>query len=167
MQDIVTYILIFGFGFGILGLYMYQKDKKRILPLSEQLYAGVRYKISVVKAQRKVESLMVTLLFIQDKQEVTDVYAELINAKRQTLSVSFKDIMKTAEDLPPKDNPKKKHFNVEIQFEQFRALLEKAEFSFEALRIVTTTEDGKKYKSHELALHNWWNIMKLDSGNYN
>jgi hypothetical protein len=146
---------------------MYQKDKKRILPLSEQLYASVRYKISVVKAQRKVQALMVTLLFTQDKQEVTEIYAELINKKRQTLSVSFKEVMKKAEELPPKDNPQQKHFNVEIQFEQFIELLEKAEFPFEALRIVTETKDGKKYKSHELALHNWWNIMKLDSGNYN
>jgi len=109
--------------------------------------------------------LRVALRFTGEIKEVSDVAAELINSKRETKQVSLMDLVEKVESDSQTDSAYQ--FNVQIPFSGLKEFLEQQDFSFEALRITAETIDKNKYKSHELALHNWWNIMKLDSGKYN
>lgn len=164
MEDIITYIVVFGLGFTLLGIYLFQKDKKRVLPLSKQLYSDAIFNINVIKEQRKVIGIQINLTFVKKAQTVKDLIVELVNTKKEITTVSMSQLIKR-EETEETENPFE--YSGTISFQSFKEILEQQNFIFESFRFVAETLDGKKYKSHQLGLHNWWTILKLDSGNYN
>ncbi|MBN2615877.1 MAG: hypothetical protein JXR71_09305 [Bacteroidales bacterium] len=164
MEDVITYIVVFGLGFILVGIYLFGKEKKRVLPLSKQMYSDAIFTISVVKEQRKVSGINMALKFPKKAQTVQHLIIELVNTKKETSVVNITDSI-TRSDIKGAEGP----FDYEayISFVTFKKLLEEHSFPFESFRIIAETLEGKKYKSHYLGLHNWWNILKLDSGTYN
>ncbi|MBN2639861.1 MAG: hypothetical protein JXR65_12335 [Bacteroidales bacterium] len=163
MEDIITYIIVFGIGFGMLGLYMFQKDKKRILPLSKQLYSDGILTISVIKEQKKVKELMLQMTFIKNAQTINTIFVELVNKKKETLNLNITNLLSQQEEIS--ETPFV--FSGTISFAVFKEQVQQTDFKFESFKFAVETTQEKKYKSHALGLHDWWTILKLDSGTYN
>ena len=163
MEDIIGYIIIFGLGFGVIGLYFFRKDKQKILPVSEQLYSDLKLSIGIIKEKNKVSKIWFQVDLRNPKVRISGFFAELIDKKGDKTEIDLNPMLKNFSDNPPDSSSHK----VILDFVQFKDEIQKINFPLKKFRFFIVSENGKKYKSHELGLHNWWNLMKLDSGHYN
>lgn len=163
MEEIIGYIIIFGLGFGVIGLYFFRTDKQKTLPVSEQLYSDLKLSIGVIKEKNKVSKIWILVDLRNTKVSISGYYAELTDKEGNKTEIDLKPILK--KNIP--DTTDSSKHKVILDFEQFKDEIKKRNFPLKKFRFIIVSDNNKKYKSHELGLHNWWNLMKLDSGHYN
>lgn len=164
MEDIFGYVILFSVGLGLFITYQWRRTRVSDLLLSGQNYSGTTIDVFVKKEKTKI-----TLIYIQfsspTPQEILSCSVDLINKKREILNV--KGI-----DIDPQMKPRKKKNESDkiiflFDFETFKEYITRLGFKFSTFRMVVETENGKRFKSHELALNKNWTVFKPDSGRYN
>lgn len=144
---------------------MYRRDKKKILPLTEQIYQDGKLSISVLKEKRKVKQIIVEVLYKKSEVQLLDFFVELAATDKSKKNVSIKSLFSS--DNNEKIIDKNGQFYASFSYDEFEELLSTIEFPAMALRFVAESSIGKKYKSHRLTISDRWGLLRMDSGNYN
>ena len=165
MANLFTYVFVFGFGMIVVILYLYRKDKVRILPLSEQVYQDGKLSISVLKEKGSVKQIIIQVLFMKKEIGLLNLYLELTSKDKSKKTVDLKPLLHEKEDAENQD--KQEEYIADISYLALQELLVSAEFAYESMRFVAESSEGRKYKSHQLAISDRWGLLKMDSGNYN
>ncbi len=161
MEDILTYVIIFGFGIGLVSLYLYRKDKQRLLPVSVQHYSNLVMSVLIEKEKSELTEIVIRLDSKEKALYPSSLALELIDAKRNKQIAELTHLIQgnKSNNLPVSE--------FHITADDFLALLKEVDFPFVSFRIVVKTSGGNQFKSHELAYDQRWKLYKLDSGNYN
>ncbi len=165
MENLFTYIFVFGFGMIVVVLYLYRKDKVRVLPLTEQIYQDGKLSISVLKEKGSVKQIIIQVFFKKKEIGHLNLYVELTSKGKSKKTVDLKPLLHE-KDNPETQNEQGEYF-ADISYPAFEKYLVSAEFGYESMRFVAERPDGRKYKSHQLAISERWGLLKIDSGNYN
>lgn len=165
MENLFTYIFVIGFVSTIAVVYFYRKDKKRILPLSEQIYQDARLTISIVKEKSSARQVILKVFLKKKQVGLKDFMVELIAKDKTKKSVSFSSIFQ--EENRPQILQEKNEYYAAVPYSGLEKAISSIEFTFESLRFIAETTDGKKYKSHQMILSGRWGLIKMDSGIYN
>lgn len=165
MENFFTFLFIIVFSATIAVVYFYRKDKKRILPLSDQFYQDARLIISVVKEKSSARQIIIEVYFKNKTSALKDFMVELVAKDKSKKSVSFNSVF--PENKNPQIVQSDNKFSVGVPYSDLKKALSSTEFSFKSLRFVAETMEGKKYKSHQMILSGRWGLIKMDSGIYN
>ncbi len=161
MQDVITYIIVFGLLIVFASLFLYRKDKKRILPLSQQQYPGFELTLSVGKEKNKI----IFILFNTNNSKIQitskNVFIEFIDKDRKRETNAFDKIIERKSKTVSKFN------GVVFSYSDLKNSLEKIPFPFVSFRFIFVDDKGHKFKTHELAINSRWDLYKPDSGKYN
>jgi hypothetical protein len=165
METTISYIIIFGFGILLAALYLFRKDKKRMLPVSEQTYSQLVIAIYIKKEKGKITEIILQLSPLRNTLQVSDFYLELTNEDHDKKTVDIKPLMKlppeTIELKPPGD------YRFSILSQNFETFLSNQTGPYDRFRFVVVTQENNKFKSHTLAMNARWGLFKQDSGRYN
>lgn len=164
MENILTYFVVFGFGIAIVSLYLYRKDKQRLLPISEQQYAGLQMQVKIEKEKSKLIHVIIGLRFFIRTNHWTKLEIELIDQKRNKKIININSLVVQSTITEHETTADQE---LTILFNDLQDALKKEEFQYQSFRFVVETSESKKYKSHELAYSERWQLFKLDSGTYN
>ncbi len=165
MENLFTYIFVISFGMTIAVVYLYRKDKKRVLPLSDQIYQDARLTISIVKEKSSARQVILKVFLKNRNVGLEDFMVELVAKDKSKKAVSFSSIFH--EENRPKIFQEKNESYATVPYADLKKAISSIEFSFESLRFVAETTEGKKYKSHQMILSGRWGLIKMDSGIYN
>ncbi|MCF6170384.1 MAG: hypothetical protein L3J66_05325 [Bacteroidales bacterium] len=164
MEDILTYIIVFGLIIGGVAAWQLRRSKPRPYVLSTQYFPELKLRILIEKQEGKTKEFVVQLTGLQELT-VSAVFIELISKSRAFKTIEAGQI-KEDRELPLL--LRKNHTDgFSYPFNLFKSYLQKSDFPFKTFRIVVETTRGKKYKSHELAFNKTWVIYRPDSGAYN
>lgn len=149
----------------IIVVYFYRKDKKRVLPLSEQFYQDARLTVSIVKEKSSARQIIIEVLFKKEEVHLKDFMVELLAKDKSKKGVSFSSIF--PENSQPQIHQDNNKFYTGVPYSDLKKALTFKDFPYESLRFVAETKEGKKYKSHQMILSGRWGLVKMDSGIYN
>jgi hypothetical protein len=166
MEDILTYVIVFGFGIGLAGLYFYRKDKKRLLPVSVQHYAGLEMIVQIEKEKSELTHITIRLVQAPNTPPPASLKLEMIDADRNKRLIDLTSIA-TIKDITDKNYPSHAIRELVLPFTKMSASMKTENFSYTSFRFVVENPSGNKFKSHELVYDDRWKLYKLDSGLYN
>ena len=164
MEDIITYFIVFGLIIGGVAVWQLRRSKPRPYVLSTQHYPELKLRVLIQKQEGKTKNLVVQLIGHQELK-VSSIFIELISRSRTFQMINAGQI--NADNELPLILRKDQIARFSYPFTTFKTYLQKSSFSFKSFRIAVETENGKKYKSHELAFNKTWVIYRPDSGTYN
>lgn len=164
MEDILTYIVVFGLIIGGVAIWQIRRSKSRPYMLSLQRYPELEMQVIVRKQEGKTKDFVIQILAEQDKV-LSKISIELISNARTFESLD-EGLISHHLKLPLSLS---KNQTVEFvyPFLAFKKYLTDQSFSFKTFRVVLQIKDGKKFKSHEMAFNKNWVIYRPDSGKYN
>ncbi len=165
MEAIISYIVIFGLGITLTAVYLFRKDKKYLLPMSEQTFPQLIMTILVMKEKNKTEEIVLRLTPLKKPLQISELLLELTDEHHERKIVDLKPIAEMTAGVINLLPSEKAEFS--IPFQPFKELLSELSFPYERFRMTAGTPEGKKFKSHELGLNPRWGLLKLDSGKYN
>lgn len=165
MENFFTILFVVGFLLVIFVVYFYRKDKKRILPLSEQVYQDARLVVSIVKEKSSARQIILEVFFKKENVTLKDFMVELLAKDKSKKGVSFSSIF--PENNRPKIFQDNNKFYTGVPYSDLKKALSFKDFPYESLRFVAETTEGKKYKSHQMVLSGRWGLVRMDSGIYN
>jgi len=164
MEDVLTYVIVFGLIIGGVAFWQFRYGKPRPYLLSNQVFPEFNLQLLIEKSEGKTKDFIIKL---ELKKQIETKYpiVELIGKKRELeilqLEGSINDKNKTS-------NPNNSSLlEYKFSFSEFRTLLKNNDFSFKSFRISIENDTGRKFKSHELAFNKSWTIYRPDSGKYN
>jgi len=164
MEDILTYIIVFGLIIGGVAVWQVRKGKARPYILSTQNYPGLQLSVIVQKQEGKTKDFVI-LLNSRQEQTLKTVYIELISSNRKFEKIDDGLINENIDfPLSLQQNQNAKFV---YPFETFKKYLQKSKFKFKSFRVVVEDIQNKKYKSHEMAFNKNWVIYRPDTGKYN
>jgi len=164
METIISLVVLSLLIAASLVTYHHKRVKTRQFLLSEQIYPAVRLSVIVEKFQSNITHVMIQLMALEPVNLV-DISIELINRKREFNHydlISEGLILKPIENMLPNDIQ-----TIKIDYPAFKNLLETGDLPFRTFRFVATDKINRKFKSHELGLNKKWQLLRMDSGNYN
>lgn len=164
MEDVLTYIIVFGVFIGGVAVWHIRRSKPRPYILSVQRYPELEIQIIVRKQDGKTNDFVVQIYTGIDTQ-LANIYIELLSAKRESEQVAG-GLLSDHIHLPL-HIPKKQKIELVYPFLSLKKYLTDQDFAFKTFRVVVMTENQKKIKSHELAFNKNWVIYRPDSGKYN
>lgn len=164
MENMLTYIVLIAIGGLVYGAYLIKNASTKPLLLSKQIYPEIIMKVLVVKQKNKLSSLQLEV-FAREYFSTHAVVCELIMTDRQYHSLPMNSAFSM--DNKPVPVPINQHMTWSVPFENFKEAMLNEKLPFRTFRIVLVSENGKKYKSNELAFNKKWTIYKPDSGSYN
>jgi len=165
MEATIGYIVIFGLGIFFIAVFLFRKDKKRILPISEQAYPQLIIAIFIKKEMGKISEIILQLSPLKKALQISEFHLELTNEEHDKKTIDMKPLLELSDkpiDLLPAQS-----FRYSIPFSGFETLLSNQPGTYDRFRFVVVTPENKKFKSHALALHSRWGLFKQDSGKYN
>lgn len=164
MEDVLTYVIVFGLIIGGFAFWQFRYGKPRPYLLSEQVFPDLNLILLIEKSEGKTKEFIIKLNLKKDIETKVPI-VELIGKKRDLEVIAVHELLKD------KSKTSKEHHNTLIiykySFNEFSSLLKNSGFSFKSFRIVIESTKGIKYKSHELAFNKSWTIYRPDSGKYN
>lgn len=163
MEDILTYVIVFGIIIAGVAIWQFRYAKPRPYWLSHQIYPNLQLWVMVQKKDGKHSNLLVKTEYLPNL-EFTDFEAELINSKRDSISISLINDATTNHSVLSSG---KNETSYQLDFSSFRNKLQRNDFKFKSFRIKITDKQNNTFKSHELAFNKNWTIYKPDTGNYN
>ena len=160
MENVITYILVFGLLIGFTAFYLFRKDKTNVFRLSTRQLAQIVLLLSIEKKAKKIVAIM---LEIKGDTPVTPTsfFVELINKERKREVVMLHQFL--TETNPLEESEK----GIRFLYDDFKNSLHGTAFPYETFRFGYLLEDKRKIKTHELKISNYWNLYKVDSGRYN
>ncbi|RLD42518.1 MAG: hypothetical protein DRI89_07040 [Bacteroidetes bacterium] len=164
MEDILTYVIVFGVIIGGVAIWQLRRSKARPYVLSTQNYPELQLRVIIQKQDGKTKDFLVQTTGLQELS-VSSLFVELISKSRSFAKIDTGLIHKNL-DLPILILQ-----NQVIQFiypfDSFKKYLQSSDFKFKSFRVVLEDGNGKKYKSHEMAFNKNWVIYRPDTGRYN
>jgi len=158
MENILTYIIIFGLLIVFTLVYFSSKEKSKKIPLTKKNYSFGSIHVLLEKKGSEIESLIVQLIFPKNSSvEVKDVFIELIdkNGEFSKLSLPNEIFLKTIDN---------EYF---LNYSEIDTLLfEKRDF-FQSFKLVALIDGNRKLKSGILSFNKNRKLVVPDSGNYN
>ncbi len=156
MEDIFTYVIVFGLLILFTTVYLFKKDVKKTFVLSRQQLGGTLFTVFEVKQHKTILSLVLEL----NRETVpSGFFIELIDAQRQRETVPVERF--TKEPVQVSKN------GILMDYPDFKAKIEQLQKKKMTFRFGYELGPGTKIKSHELTFSKHWNIYKVDSGRYN
>jgi hypothetical protein len=165
MENLFTYIFVIGLVSTIAVVYLYRKDKKRVLPLSEQMYQDAKITVSIVKEKSAARQVIISVFFKKEDVVLNDFWVELTASDKPKEVVSFASIFTDSDR--PEIRKERNEFVSGVPYSGLKKALGSIEFPYDSLRFVAESSEGKKYKSHQLSMSGRWGLIKIDSGHYN
>lgn len=164
MEDILTYIIVFGLIIGGVAIWQLRRSKARPYVLSTQNYPELQLRVIIQKQEGKTKDFVIQLSSSQELS-LDNVFIELISKSRAFEKIDDGLINENI-DLPLalKQNQTAKFI---YPFDSFKKYLQNGEFKFKSFRVVVEDINKKKYKSHEMAFNKNWVIYRPDTGRYN
>ncbi len=165
METTIGYIVIFGFGILLTALFLFRRDKKRMLPISEQAYPQIILTVLIKKEKGKISEIILQLRPLKKALQTSGFYLELTNEKHEKETLDIMHLIK----IPSKNVSLKQSQPTlfTIPFNNFVKFLSDQPDSFDRFRFVIISAEDKKFKSHTLILNTRWGLFKQDSGKYN
>lgn len=164
MEDVLTYVIVFGLIIGGFAFWQFRYGKPRPYLLSHQVFPEFQLFLFIEKSEGKTKDFIIK---IDQKKQIETKYpiVELIGKKRELEIIQLKD------SIHNKNKSSKSLNNLSVEykysFNEFRNLLINSDFSFKSFRVSIENNSGRKFKSHELAFNKSWTIYRPDSGKYN
>ena len=164
MEDILTYIIVFGLIIGAVSVWQFRISKARPYLLSNQIFPQLSLELLIEKSQGKTKEFIIK---VDHKKsfEIKIPRVELIGKSRKIELIDLDNL--SSNRTENKDSSGSFEIIFRYQFSEFSELLKKINFSFKTFRIIIEDKTGKKFKSHELAFNKTWTIYRPDSGKYN
>jgi len=164
MEDILTYIIVFGVIIGGVAIWQLRRSKARPYVLSTQNYPELQLRVIIQKQEGKTKDFIIEITGLQ-ALNVNSLFIELISKARSFAKIDAGLIHKNL-DLPIFIQQ-----NQVVQFiypfDSFKKYLESSDFKFTSFRVVVEDGNEKKYKSHAMAFNKNWVIYRPDTGRYN
>ena len=163
MEDIITYIIVFGLLIGGVALWQFKQSKTRPYILSHQIFPELDLWLIIEKSEGKTKDFIIKL---NPKKEVKTKIpvVELLNSKREVHIVDLYEFTKNKGEILRSEDSK---IIYKYSFDEFSSLLNDGDFKFKTFRVSIENQSGSKFKSHELAFNKRWTIYRPDSGKYN
>ena len=164
MEDILTYIIVFGLIIGGVAIWQLRRSKARPYVLSTQNYPELQLRVIIQKQEGKTKDFIIQ---ISSGRELIlhTVFIELIS-KSRTFEKVDDGLINENIDFPIALQQRQMAKFV-YPFESFKKYLLKSDFKFESFRVIVEDVNNKKYKSHEMAFNKNWVIFRPDTGTYN
>ena len=164
MEDILTYVIVFGVIIGGVAIWQLRRSKARPYLLSAQNYPEVQLRIIIQKQEGKTKDFVIQLNGLQEIS-VSNLFVELISKSRSFERIDAGLIHENL-DLPLSILQNQTAQFI-YPFASFKKYLLSSDFKFKSFRIVVEDANNKKYKSHEMAFNKNWVIYRPDTGRYN
>jgi len=164
METIISLVVMGLLIAASLVTYHHKRVKTRQFLLSEQIYPALTLSVIVEKFQTNISHVVLSIKAIESV-EITGISMELINRKREFNHYDLTKeglITEPRIVLQPKDNQ-----IIKLDYPTLKNLLENGDLPFRTFRFVVTDKTNRKFKSHELGLNKKWQLLRMDSGNYN
>jgi len=164
METIISLVVLVILIAASLVTYHHKRVKTRQFLLSEQIYPALTLSVIVEKFQTNITHVVLRMKALESL-EITAVSMELINRKREFNHYDLTKeglISEPLNKLQPKDIQ-----SIKLDYPELKNLLENGELPFRTFRFVVTDKTNRKFKSHELGLNKKWQMLRMDSGNYN
>ena len=158
MENILTYIIIFGLLIIFTLVYFSSKEKSKKIPLTKKNYSFGSIHVLLEKRGSEFESLIVQLIFSKNSSvEIMDVFIELIdkNGEFSKLSLPNEIFLKTIDN---------EYF---LNYSEIDTLLFEKRDLFQSFRLVALIDGNRKLKSGILSFNKNRKLVVPDSGNYN
>jgi len=162
MEDAISYIIVFGLIIGGVAFWQFRISKARPYMLSRQFFPELNLYLLIEKQEGKTKEFIIKIDF-KKKTQLIPTVVELIDKNRNHEIIGLDTLKNSNTDKPEN----KSSINSKYSFSEFSQLLKNCGFKFKTFRIVIENENGKKFKSHELAFNKRWTIYLPDSGKYN
>jgi len=133
--------------------------------MTEQTYQDGKLIISILKEKGTVKQIIIQVLFKKKQIRLLNLYVELTSEDKSKINVDLKPLLPEEKDAGIQN--KEGEFVADISYPALKEFLVSLEFPFESMRFVAESSEGRKYKSHQLAISERWGLLKMDSGNYN
>ena len=158
MENILTYIIIFGLLIIFTLIYFSAKEKSKKIPLTKKNYSFGSINVLLEKRGSEFESLIVQLIFSKNSSvEIKEVFIELIdkNGEFSKLSLPNEIFLKTIDN---------EYF---LNYSEIDTLLFEKRNLFQSFRLVAIIDGNRKLKSGILSFNKNRKLVVPDSGNYN
>jgi len=164
MEDILTYVIVFGLIIGGVAIWQLRRSKTRPYVLSTQNYPELQLRVIIQKQEGKTKDFVIQLSSHKELILHT-VFIELIS-KSRTFEKIDQGLINENIDFPL-NLQQKQTAKFVYPFETFKKYLLNSDFKFKSFRVVVEDSNNKKYKSHEMAFNKNWVIYRPDTGRYN
>ncbi len=164
METIISLVVLGLLITASLVTYRHKRIKTRQFLLSEQIYPALTLSVIVEKFQTNITHVVLRIKAIEEVQ-ITGISLELINRKRE---FNHYDLAKEGLITHPLTKFQPKDIQaIKLDYATLKNLLENGDLPFRTFRFVATDKTNRKFKSHELGLNKKWQLLRMDSGNYN
>lgn len=158
MEDILTYVIVFGLLILFAFFFLSNKEKKKELLLTEKDYSFGSIRIFIEKHGKASKYLIIEILAKNPTQDFpATLTAEIVLADRTTLELEIPNDMITVQ----------KTDKFKVDYEVFHQLITAGSYPIQQFRIVATLTNNKKLKSGILAFNKKWSLYTPDTGAYN
>ncbi len=160
MEAIIGYIVIFGFGIIFVAIFLFGKDKERMLPITEQAFPQLVMAIFIKKEKRKITKIVLQFSPPRETLQISSFHLELTNEHHERETVDIKPLMEITDETVELRAGQSSRFT--IPFQAFETLLSNQPGSYDRFRFVAVTPQNKKFKSYTLGLNTRWGLFKQD-----
>lgn len=157
MEDILTYIIIFGLLIVFASVFLYNKGKVRIFKLSSKEYSYGVLEIMIEKKGKQLNYIIINPTFKEKDKKISDILVEQISKDKTSLSNKIpREIIEVNDEGLFK-----------ISYGNFKQLLKANSKDIKYFKIIVTFSKNRKLKSGTLSFNKNWNIYVPDTGTYN
>lgn len=164
MEDILTYIIVFGLIIGGFAFWQFRYGKPRPYLLSQQVFPELNLLLLIEKSEGKTKDFIIKIE-LKKQIEIKVPIVELIGKDRCLEVIKQNEFLTDKSKLGMQENSATIIYK--YSFNEFSSLLKNSGFKFNSFRLVIESKTGNKFKSHELAFNKSWTIYRPDSGKYN
>ena len=158
MEDVFTYVIVFGLLILFAFVFLSNKEKKKELLLTKKDYSYGSIRVLIVKHGKEIKFLAIETL---RNKPYKDLPATL------SVEVVLKDRSTVLLELPKNIVNGIETEKINVDYKAFHQLISSATNHLQYFRIVATFADNRKLKSGILTFNKKWNIFTPDTGTYN
>jgi len=158
MEDILTYVIVFGLLILFTFFFLSKKEKRKEFLLTNNHFSFGIIKVFIVKQNKEIKYL--------------EIYYELFgntsgNHANLAVEIISKDKTVVSTVIPEQIIKHLSNKRIKINYQDFNKLISAHTNQLQHFRIVLTFAGNKKLKSGILAFNKNWNIYTPDTGTYN
>ncbi|RLD91319.1 MAG: hypothetical protein DRJ09_01400 [Bacteroidetes bacterium] len=158
MEDILTYIIIFGLLILFAIVFLSKNEKKKEFLLTKKDYSFGSLKVLIEKQGKEIRFLIIeTLLNTPNQYPPLTLSVEAVLKDRSTLLIELSNELFTSSEA----------YRYKVDYNELYKLITTRCNRLQHFRLVATFTDNKKLKSGILAFNKKWNIITPDTGTYN
>jgi hypothetical protein len=157
MEDIISYIIVFGLIITFTWIYFSKKEKGKRFSLTKKEYSFGSIEVWVEKKGSDIVSLAVEIVSGKDDYQPDSLFVDLMDKNRNIEALPIPSEIVIAER---KDN-------FVIDYSGFSKLIKENQNSFETFRFTAGLPDSRKLKTGWMVFNKRWSLYVPDTGKYN